>query len=90
MQFESANRGNVVMQIWLGKQHLGQSDHALDEIRRVPSFTDLTLDELGQGLNEYIAMHPEFGGEVKAIEADFEVLPKPANQSLPTGSGDGK
>src|SRR6202011_496460 len=27
MQFESANRGNVVMQIWLGKQYLGQSDH---------------------------------------------------------------
>src|SRR5579864_3374982 len=25
MQFESANRGNVVMQIWLGKQYLGQS-----------------------------------------------------------------
>ena len=27
MQFESANRGNVAMQIWLGKQYLNQSDH---------------------------------------------------------------
>lgn len=26
MQFECANRGNVAMQIWLGKQYLGQSD----------------------------------------------------------------
>src|SRR5215472_3110294 len=25
MQFESANKGNVAMQIWLGKQYLGQS-----------------------------------------------------------------
>lgn len=26
MQFESANKGNVTMQIWLGKQWLGQTD----------------------------------------------------------------
>lgn len=26
MQFKSANKGSVVMQIWLGKQYLGQSD----------------------------------------------------------------
>jgi hypothetical protein len=26
MQFESATKGNVVMQIWLGKQYLGQRD----------------------------------------------------------------
>lgn len=27
-QFQSAMKGNVSMQIWLGKQHLGQSDKA--------------------------------------------------------------
>src|SRR5256885_12844272 len=27
MQFESATKGSVAMQIWLGKQYLGQSDH---------------------------------------------------------------
>ena len=26
MQFESARKGNVAMQIWLGKQYLGQRD----------------------------------------------------------------
>jgi hypothetical protein len=26
MQFDSARKGNVTMQIWLGKQYLGQSD----------------------------------------------------------------
>src|SRR5579872_6573440 len=37
MQFKSANRGNVAMQIWLGKQYLGQSDHVTQEIRKLPS-----------------------------------------------------
>mgnify|MGYP003144011811 CR=1 FL=1 len=27
MQWEVAMNGNVQMQIWLGKQHLGQSEH---------------------------------------------------------------
>ena len=48
MQFESANRGNVTMQIWLGKQYLSQSDHVINTVRRVPSFDELTLEELGQ------------------------------------------
>src|SRR6204780_2624518 len=37
MQFEAANKGNVVMQIWLGKQYLGQSDHGLLEVRQASS-----------------------------------------------------
>jgi hypothetical protein len=31
MQFKSAESGNVTMQIWLGKQLLGQKDHTLAE-----------------------------------------------------------
>ena len=46
MQFESANRGNVTMQIWLGKQYLGQSDHVVKEIRRINSIEDLSDEEL--------------------------------------------
>jgi hypothetical protein len=46
MQFESANRGNVTMQIWLGKQYLGQSDHVVQEIRRINSMDDLSEEEL--------------------------------------------
>ncbi len=48
MQFESANRGNVTMQIWLGKQYLSQSDHIVNTVRRVPSFEELTMEELEQ------------------------------------------
>src|SRR6266566_828926 len=32
MQFESATKGSVAMQIWLGKQYLGQSDHFSHDI----------------------------------------------------------
>jgi hypothetical protein len=31
MQFKSAEGGNVTMQIWLGKQLLGQKDHTVQE-----------------------------------------------------------
>jgi hypothetical protein len=31
MQFKSAESGNVTMQIWLGKQLLGQKDHTVQE-----------------------------------------------------------
>jgi transcriptional regulator with XRE-family HTH domain len=31
MQFKSAEAGNVTMQIWLGKQLLGQKDHTVQE-----------------------------------------------------------
>jgi hypothetical protein len=32
MQWESAKKGNVTMQVWLGKQYLGQRDKFPDEI----------------------------------------------------------
>src|ERR1700681_3423535 len=41
MQFESANKGNVTMQIWLGKQYLGQSDHVVNDVRPLPSVREL-------------------------------------------------
>ena len=31
-QMKSAEKGNVTMQIWLGKQHLNQREHLLDDI----------------------------------------------------------
>ena len=36
MQWKSAEKGNVSMQIWLGKQYLGQSDHNESEIKDIP------------------------------------------------------
>jgi hypothetical protein len=47
MQFESANRGNVVMQIWLGKQYLNQSDHGTIALQKLPDLNDMTTQELG-------------------------------------------
>ena len=31
-QMKSAEKGNVTMQIWLGKQHLNQREHLLDNV----------------------------------------------------------
>ena len=47
MQFESANRGNVVMQIWLGKQYLNQSDHGTIALQKLPDLNDMTTQQLG-------------------------------------------
>tara|TARA_Y100000401_G_C8318497_1_gene223915 strand:+ start:410 stop:712 length:303 start_codon:yes stop_codon:yes gene_type:complete len=31
LQWKSAEKGNIVMQIWLGKQYLGQSENTIKE-----------------------------------------------------------
>ena len=80
MQFESANRGNVVMQIWLGKQYLGQSDHVTSEIRRLPSLRTLSAEELNDLLVEYPKEFPEIGEEI-SVDASYTVL-KPAPARL--------
>ena len=53
MQFESANRGNVAMQIWLGKQYLGQSDYRTEVQLRPENADPKQLVVLYQG------MHPD-------------------------------
>ena len=52
LQFKSAQAGNVTMQIWLGKQYLGQKDK--QEVENtgkdggpIQTNTTLTLDEAG-------------------------------------------
>ncbi len=52
MQFESATKGSIAMQIWLGKQYLGQRDN-LDqrvnaEVRIKPDFSKLNDAELAE------------------------------------------
>jgi hypothetical protein len=45
-QFESAMHGNVTMQIWLGKQQLGQKDNAFVDLSVQPiKFNYSTEDE---------------------------------------------
>ncbi|MGA2145933.1 MAG: hypothetical protein ABSH49_13325 [Bryobacteraceae bacterium] len=59
MQFEAASKGNVTMQIWLGKQYLGQTDHAISEVRQIKSGASMTLDEAAQQSKEFFAAHPD-------------------------------
>jgi hypothetical protein len=79
MQFESANKGNIAMQIWLGKQYLGQSEHTVNEVRGVP----MTLSELATRAREYLLQNPEIAERVKAIDADFVLDPEPARAPVP-------
>jgi hypothetical protein len=78
MQFESANRGNVAMQIWLGKQYLGQSDHVTQDIRKLPQVVDLSSEELrqfGAQLAARIAELRRQSGSVNGlIEAPSDVV----------------
>jgi hypothetical protein len=78
MQFESANKGNIAMQIFLGKQYLGQSDHVVNDVRRLPSLRDMTSEELRQAIDEYLSAFPELAAEVsaqqKTIDARYAVV----------------
>ena len=82
MQFEAASKGNVVMQIWLGKQYLGQSDHLKSEVRQLPSLRDLTDKELEEFLAERLKYFPDLAAHVAALEAEYSVV-KPARPKPP-------
>lgn len=90
MQFESANRGNVVMQIFLGKQYLGQSDHVKSEVRTLPALRDLSCEELEEVLAEHLKQYPELAAEVGAYDAKYTVVEpvrSPRRAALPSPSG---
>ena len=82
MQFESANKGNVVMQIWLGKNYLGQSDQGTIQVRSAPPLHEMTSDELGAMLDEYGKQYPGLVRELKTLDAQYSVV-KPQPQKLP-------
>jgi hypothetical protein len=44
MQWKSAEKGSVPMQIWLGKQVLGQADK--QEVKEIKPFEEISFDEL--------------------------------------------
>ena len=49
LQFKSANAGNVTMQIWLGKQYLGQADVSRVNLRNLSEMSDEELAALVAG-----------------------------------------
>ena len=80
MQFESANKGNVAMQIWLGKQYLGQSDHAVSEVRSVQLGGQMSPAEVSRVVDAYLERHPSIRAEVAALDANADLAengPKP-------------
>jgi hypothetical protein len=83
MQFESANKGNVVMQIWLGKQYLGQSDQGTLQVRRLSPLENMTSAELAKMLDGYARQYPELVTELKSLDAEYTVM-KPQPQVRPT------
>ena len=93
MQFESANKGNIAMQIWLGKQYLGQSDYVTKEVRELPPLRNLSVRELNELLHDYSRQYPDLAARA-AIEtgytlADFQEparLPAPAEPNSGTNS----
>jgi hypothetical protein len=77
MQFEAANKGNVTMQIWLGKQYLSQSDHGLLEVRQASPFRDLKAQDLRTVLAGYAKKYPQLFREMN-LDAEFSVVePQP-------------
>lgn len=89
MQFESANKGNIVMQIWLGKQYLGQSDYVKSEVRTLPRLVDLKPEELREVLDAYRQRYPHLMAQA-ALEVDYsvdETAPSSRPLALPAGSG---
>jgi hypothetical protein len=86
MQFESANRGNVVMQIWLGKNYLGQSDQGTIQVRRISPLENMTSAELAEMLDGYSKRYPEVVRQVRALDAEYTVV-KPHRQLRPAENG---
>ena len=82
MQFESANRGNVIMQIWLGKQYLGQSDQGTLQLRTAPPLHEMSSAELAEMIDGYSKQYPELVRELKTLDAQYSVV-KPQPHRLP-------
>jgi hypothetical protein len=73
MQFESANKGNVIMQIWLGKQYLGQSDQGTLQVRRVSSLEEMSSEQLAKMLDGYKKQYPELVAELN-LDGEYRVV----------------
>lgn len=83
MQFESASRGNVVMQIWLGKQYLDQSDHLKSDVRQTISPLHMTTKELNEAIEEMRKAYPELVRKAEAtIDAKYSVVNEPKPKAL--------
>ena len=85
LQFESAAKGNATMQIWLGKQYLGQSDQISNNVRRTLLPSEMSNDELKAFLDDIQATRRSRPG---AVTAQYRVVnteqPTPSASLLPS------
>lgn len=72
-QFKAAETGNVTMQIWLGKQWLGQKDQTENRTTLVSEATDEFLDARAAHLLGKAGIDNGFGGDGEA-EVEAEVV----------------
>jgi len=49
VQYTAAMEGNTTMLVWLGKQHLGQSDQQSIKVGRLDEMSDTELESLAAG-----------------------------------------
>ena len=98
LQWKSALAGNVVMQIWLGKQYLGQQDQRAVELSRPQG--EIPIAELGRtpegremlvGLSDHLAKamrvlkkrEEEEAPVIEAQASELPALPEPKEESVP-------
>src|ERR1700693_567593 len=92
MQFESANKGNIGMQIWLGKQYLSQSDQGRLEVQNTTSylgdmsreqvertFSAMTIQELEELITEIGEQLEECRNRKLSRRIDRAALPVPSS-----------
>ena len=68
-QYQAAQNGNVSMQIWLGKNYLGQSDKSVDEIEKIKADKEFTKERTKalKGIDKDTSMMNEL---IKTINGD--------------------
>jgi hypothetical protein len=88
MQFESPNKGNVVMQIWLGKQYLGQSDRTMTDVHSLPSLQNISSSQLRVFLDEYACKFPDVAAGLNLIDADYTVVESERKALAPSATNE--
>ena len=74
------------MQIWLGKQYLGQSDHLKSDVRQFVSPLTMTTKELNAVLDEMRKAYPELVRKAETLDAQYDVLNEAQPKALVSAS----
>jgi|SRR5215472_617284 len=81
MQFESANKGNVAMLIWLGKQYLGQREQGR-EVNQPVAISELSAAQVRTMIEGYAGMVPDVREELESIDASYRVVASSSERAV--------